>query len=92
MFSHKSRVLTVLAAAFIMLISIPVIAFAMANSGDVSGTVTYTGSNTESHNINIGVHPSVDDPPYGGQTSVASPGGPYTISGVDENWKVHEQP
>ena len=58
MFPRKSRVLTVLATAFIMVISIPVIAFAMVNSGDVSGTVTYTGSNAESHNINIGVHPS----------------------------------
>ena len=30
------------------------------------------------------MHPNLDDPPYGGETSVASPGGPYTVSGVQD--------
>lgn len=82
MHSRNSRFLTILVLTLFVAISIPVIAFAMVNSGDVSGTVTYTGSNTESHTIYIGVHPSIDDPPEGGDTSVASPGGPYTVSNV----------
>jgi len=86
-FNEDGRKLTGIALILLVMVSIPVAVIAMINSGDVSGTVAYTGSIGGAHNINIGVHTGLHNPPVG-VTSVASPGGAYSVNVADGTYYV----
>ena len=58
---------------------------AHAQAGSISGTVTYYGGITSTHQIYVAVFTRTNQPPLPGVgDDLSSPGGSYTVSGLDD--------